>query len=124
MDFELGTGPREDFADKRAHLSLDQVQHDAAHAFVGIVNMFGDLDSAVLANGQDAVIVQQGLGAGLLVRLDDVLEQHPVLNLGRDGLGETRMGDVHLAFNGREDADVDLIFCRRGVRPYSGRQKQ
>ena len=48
--------------------------------------MLGNFNPAVFADGQDAVIIQESLRAGLFIRLDHVLEQHPFLNLGRNGL--------------------------------------
>jgi hypothetical protein len=85
VNFKLGTGSREGLAHQRAHLALDQIEHHAAHAFVGIVDMLRDLDAAVLADRQDAVVVQQRLGAGFLVRFDDILEQHAFLDFGGNG---------------------------------------
>lgn len=84
MNFKLGAGSRKGFADKSTHLALDQIEHHAADTLVGIVNMFGDFDPAMLANGQDAVVVQKRLRARLLVRLDHVLEQHSILELDRN----------------------------------------
>ena len=84
MNFELGTGSRKGFADKSAHLALDQIEHHATDTLVGIVNMFGDFDPAMFADGQDAVVIQERLRARLFVRLDHVLEQHSILLLDRD----------------------------------------
>jgi hypothetical protein len=123
VDFKLGAGAGKSLADKRAHLARDEVQHHAAHALGGIVDVLGDFDAAVLADGQNAVVVQQRLGAGLLFRLDDILEEHPVLNPGRDRFLEARMSDRHLPFDGRKDADINIL-RGRAVRPCrSGAQK-
>jgi hypothetical protein len=84
VNFKLRAGSRKGFADKSTHLALDQIEHHTTHALVGIVNMFGNLDAAVLADGQDAVVIQESLRAGLLVRLDHILEQHSILGLDRD----------------------------------------
>jgi hypothetical protein len=84
VNFKLGAGSRKGFADKSTHLALDQIEHHTTHALIGIINMFGDFDSAMLADGQYAVVIQESLRAGLFVRLDYVLEQHSILELDRD----------------------------------------
>jgi hypothetical protein len=117
VDFELGSGSGEGLPDESPHLALDQIDHDTAQALVGVVNVLGDLDPAVLADGQDTVVIQQGLAAGLLVGFDDILEEDPLLDLRRDWSRTAGMGDVHLPFHGRKDADVDLIRWRRIVGP-------
>ncbi len=72
--------------------------------------MLGDFDAAVLTDSQNTVVVQQGLGAGFLVRFDDIFEQYSFLDFGRNGLLKARMGDVYLPLHSRKDADVNLIF--------------
>ncbi len=72
--------------------------------------MLGNLDAAVLADGQDAVVIQQRLAARFLVRLDHILKEHPILNLDGNGLLNIRMGDSHLPFHSRKDADINLLF--------------
>jgi len=86
--------------------------------------MLGDFDAGVLADGQDAVVIQQRLGAGLLVRFDDILEQHAVLDFYRNGLLKAGMGDVHLPFHGREDADIQICCSGRAVCPGRGNCKK
>ncbi len=84
MDFEFGARSCKSLADKGAHLALDQIEHHAAHAFIGVVYMLGNFHPAVLADGQDAVVVQEGLRAGFLISLDHILKQHAILKLDRD----------------------------------------
>ena len=124
VDFEFGAGSSKGLADQGAHLALDQVDHYAAQALVGIVNMLGDLDTAVLADGQDTVVIQERLAARLLVRFDHIFEEHPVLDLCRDRTLKARMGDGHLPFHGRKDADINLICMGGGVSPSRGCHKQ
>ena len=119
MNFEFGAGSGKSLADKGANLALDQVDHHTAQTLVGVVNVFGDLDAAMLADGQDAVVIQERFAARLLVRLDYILEKHPVLDLCRDWALEARMGNGHFPFHSREDADIDLIILRRIVGPGS-----
>jgi hypothetical protein len=90
-----------------------------------IINVLGYLDAAVFAHRQDAVVVQQGFRAGLFVRFDDVFEQDPVLELDRDGFFNARVDDDGLAFNRREDSDIDLIGgSGRSIRPDPGSGEQ
>jgi hypothetical protein len=132
VDFELGAGSGKGLSDKGAHLALDQIEHHAAQTLVGVVNMLGDLDAAMFADGQDAVVVQQRLAARLLVGFDDILEEHSALNLGRNGFLEAGMGDGHLSFHSGENADVNLIFwsigpggsCHEQQRRTSGCREQ
>jgi hypothetical protein len=121
MDLEFGPGPGERLADQRAHLALDEIEHHAAHALLGIVDVFGNLDAAVLADRQDAVVVEQRLGAGGLVRLDHVLEQDAFLDFGGNELG-SRVHDSNFALDRRKDADVDLVVRRRGCGDRSEQQ--
>lgn len=124
VNFKLGTGPGEGLPDEGAKLTLDQIEHHTAHAFVGVVNVLGDLDAAVFADGQDAVVIQQRLAAGLLTGFDHILEENLALDLCGDGLLKARMGDGHLSFNGRKDTHVDLIVCGRTVGRRSGSQQK
>jgi len=81
--------------------------------------MLGNLDAAVFADGQDAVVIQQRLAARFLVRLDHILKEHPILNLDGNGFLNIRMGDGHLPFHGGKDADINLLFgsiCPGGSR--------
>ncbi|OGW67650.1 MAG: hypothetical protein A3H49_02880 [Nitrospirae bacterium RIFCSPLOWO2_02_FULL_62_14] len=120
VNFKLGAGSRKGLADEGTYPALDQVEHDAADALVGVVDMLGDFDTAMFADGQDAVVIQQRFGAGLLVRFDDILEQHAVLDFCRNGLLKVWMGDSHLPFHGRKDADVLICSSGRVVRPGRG----
>jgi len=122
VNLEFGTGAREGLADKGTYLTLDQIEHHATDALIGIVNMLGHLDAAVLADGQNAVIVQERFGTRFLVRLDHILEQHAVLDLDGNGLLEIRMGDGHLPFHSRKDADINLFFW--SIRAGDSRHKE
>jgi hypothetical protein len=110
MDFKLRSGTLKDFSHQSPHLALHEVDDHAAHAAVGIVNVLGDLHAAVLPDGQDAVVVEQGLGSRFLLRLDEIPEEDGVALLGGQGFCRLGVLDGNLAFNGGKDADIRL--CR------------
>lgn len=86
--------------------------------------MLGDLDPAVLADSQDAVIVQQCLRPRFLASLDDVPEQDSLLDPGRNRCDKSGVRDGHLAFDRGKDADVDRILGRLGLGPRGASNQQ
>ncbi|MGH7260231.1 MAG: hypothetical protein ACREI9_06075 [Nitrospiraceae bacterium] len=87
--------------------------------------MLGNLDAAVLSDSQNAVVIQQGFRAGLFLRFDDIFEQHPVLELDRNGFLNAGVSDIDFSFNRRKNPDVYLIFgSGRVVRPGHGSREQ
>jgi hypothetical protein len=68
--------------------------------------MFGDFHATVLADGDEAFVVQERLGSGFFLSDDDVFEQDVVLQLDRHGPAGIRMVYRHVALDCRDDSDA------------------
>ncbi len=85
--------------------------------------MFGDLHATVLADGDEAFVVQERFGSGFFLSDDDVFEQDVVLQLDRHGPAGIRMVHRHVPLDCRDDPDALLQIGRCRQEGWQGEEQ-
>jgi len=97
--------------------------HDGApDVLIRVIDVLGDFHLAVFPNGQDAVVVEERLGAGFVLRFDHVLKEHGILEFDRPAEGVSYVGNGNGALNSA--IQPDAVFTSPGLVPARYKPKE